>query len=247
MWNILLALSCGALLSLALRLPNLLTTGEAAVPGILLAFGVYFVLARRTFREVEGIFSRGNSLLQRPPPNFSQAIAQIEGAYKLAPYQLGVRSQIDTQIGVLYFLQKEFGRALPYFQRSLMFGYWVGGAMLGVIYYKRHDHVQMRKTFEVVTTRAKKQGLAWTLYAYLLAQIGERQAAQQVLVRAQKHVRGDPRVAEALLALQNGQKIRMRAYQEQWYQFHLERPPAQMQQGMGGPQRMSRQQRRGRW
>ncbi len=247
MFNAVLALLCGTLLSLALRLPQLLTTGEAIVPGILLALGTYWALARRTLRRVETIFGRGNRLLQQPPPNFARAIGHIEAAYPLARYQFGVRSQVDAQIGILYFLQKDFGRALPYLKRSLMFGYWVAGAMLGVIYYKRHDHAQMRKTFDVVTSRAKKQGLAWTLYAYLLGQIGDAAGAQRVLTRAKKVAGQDPRVGDALLAVQNKQKIRMRAYQEQWYQFHLERPPAQMLSTGMGPQRVSRQQRRGRW
>ena len=245
MLNLLWALGSGLLLTAALRLLRLLSVAEAAVPGVLLAVAVYVVRARRSFRQVEAIFRHGNALLQRQPPNFARAIAHMEGAYALCRWQFGVRSQVDTQIGVLYFLQKEFSRALPYLKRSLLLGYWMGGAMLGVIYYKKHDHAQMRKTFEVVVRRAKKQSLAWMLYAYLLGQIGERQEAIKLLLQGQKTAGDDRRLAEALLALQNGQKIRMKSYREQWYQFHLERPPMQLQQAQGAS-RAFRQQRRGR-
>jgi tetratricopeptide (TPR) repeat protein len=246
MYNIGFALLAGAAVFLALFVPHILRPFEASMPALLCAVVVYLVLARRSFRQLEKIFTQGGAALTQVPPNFGQAVQVMERAYVLAPYQIGIRSQIDTQIGVIYFLQKEFNRALPYLKRSLLFGYWLGGAMLGVIYYKKKDHVQMRETFDVVTKRAKKQGLAWNLYAYLLVQIGDPQAAQQVLVLGQKHAKDDARVGEALLALQNGKKIRMKSYREQWYQFHLERPPMEMQSGMGN-QRASRVARRGRW
>ena len=148
--------------------------------------------------------------------------------------------------GVIYFLQKEFSRALPYLKRSSMFGHWMGGAMLGVIYYKKKDHAAMRQTFETVTRRGKKHGLAWCLYAYLLTQMGDQETAQQVLTRGVKAAADDSRVKDALLAVQNGKKIKMKAYKEQWYQFHLERPPPEYAQpAMGG--KVSRAARRGRW
>ena len=127
-----------------------------------------------------------------------------------------------------------------------MFGHWMGGAMLGVIYYKKKEHALMRQTFETVTRRGKKNGLAWCLYAYLLVQIGDSDEAQKVLTRGSKSAADDARVKDALLALQNGKKIKMRAFKEQWYQFHLERPPQEYaQQPVGG--KMSKASRRGRW
>ena len=148
---------------------------------------------------------------------------------------------------MIHFMQKEFNKAQPFLQRSASFGHWMGGAMLGVIYYKKKDHTRMRQTFEVVTKRGKKQSLAWTLYAYLLNQIGARDEAMQVLSKGLKATKEDPKVKEALLALQNNKKIKMRnLYKEQWYQFHLERPPAQQQQVVGGG-KVKKAARRGRW
>ncbi len=246
MFNAAIALCLGLLLGAALSLTHLLRPLEALVPGLVLTLVAYGMLARRTFRQLEATFQRASGSLQQMPPKFAQAVGVMQGAYALAPRQFGVRSQIDTQIGVLYFLQKDYSRALPYLQRSLLFGYWLGGAMLGVIYYKKKDHAQMRKTFAVVTRRGKKQGLVWSLYAYLLLQIGDREAAQRTLAEGKRKVKDDPRLGEALLALQNNKKLRMKAYKEQWYQFHLERPPQEMHSGMGN-QKMARSARRGRW
>lgn len=247
MRNLLIALGLGVLVVATLFVPGLLKFGESLVPGLLVAGIAYAMLARRVFRQVEAIFMDASKSLQTMPPRFDQAINNMQKAYALAGYQFGVRSQIDTQIGVIYFLQQEFNKALPYLKRSLMFGHWMGGAMLGVIYYKKKDHAEMRKTFDVVTRRAKKQGLVWCLYGYLLDQIGDKDAAMRVLSDGVKKASDDARVQEALLALQNGKKIKMKAYKEQWYQFHLERPPVEQQQMPFGGGRISKAARRGRW
>ena len=246
MLNIAVALLCGALTWAALALPHLLRPSEAILPSAgVTIFGAIF-LARRSFRQLEAIMQQGAGALQHAPPNFDHAIATMERGYRLAPYQLGIRTQVDTQIGMIYFLQKEPNRALPYLKRSLLLGHWMGGAMLGVIYYKKRDHAQMRKTFEVVCRRAKKQGLAWCLYAYLLVQIGDKEAALRILSDGEQAAKDDARVGEARLALQNDKRIKMKAFKEQWYQFQLERPPLQMQMRAGNT-RMSRTARRGRW
>lgn len=248
MRNLLYALGCGVLVFAALFLPNILNAPESAVPALIAVLVAYFVLARRTFKTLESVFAEAAKALQSMPPKIDLAIAGLEKGYALAPLQFGVRSQVDTQIGMIYFLQQEFNKAMPCLKRSLSFGHWMGGAMLGVIQYKRKDHAEMRKTMDMVVKKAKGQSLAWTLYAYLLTQIGDDNAAQRVLVEALKKTKDDSKVKDALLAVQNGKKIKMRAYKEQWYQFQLERPPVNHQQQlMLGGGRMSKAARRGRW
>jgi tetratricopeptide (TPR) repeat protein len=248
MRNIAMALGVGVLAFAILYAPGFLNFGESLVPGLLAAVAAYVVLARRTFRRLEAIFAESAQVLQSVPPKFDLAVSTIQKAYALAPYQLGIRSQVDAQIGVIYFLQKDFNKAQPYLQRSLVFGHWLAGAMLGVIQYKKKDYAEMRKTFGVVTKRAKKQGIVWNLYAYLLVQLNEKDAAMRVLTDGLKHTGDDARVKDSLLALQNGKKLKMRAYKEQWYQFHLERPPIEYSHGGGGMGgKMSKIARRGRW
>jgi len=246
MLNILIALAAGAVATGILFASGLLGLGAAIVPSVLVVLAVYYLLARRSFKQLESIFNRAIKQAQSQPPKLDLAIKTLEEGYPLGRYQIGVKSQVDSQIGSLYFLQKEFKKAQPYLERSAGFGHWIGTAMLAVIHYKRKNPEEMKKTLEVVTKRGKKQSLAWTLRAYLLCQIGERDAAQQVLIDGLKKTSDDPKVKDALLAVQNGKKIKMRSYKEQWYQFHLERPPAQMMQQQV-PMRVGKIARRGRW
>jgi hypothetical protein len=247
MINIAISLAISGCLFLLLFGTRLLGAYEALVPCVIAAVIAYIFLARRIFRKLEAVFVQSAQVLQTVPPKFDVAIATMERAYTLVPWQIGIRSQIDTQIGIVYFLQREFSRALPYLQRSLMFGHWMGGAMLGVVYYKKKNFAEMHKTFQVVCKRAKKQSLPWSLYAYLRLQTGDRTGALRVLNDGLKACGPDERLKENLLAVQNDKKMKMRGYKEQWYQFHLERPPAQYQQQNGPPQRVGRAARRGRW
>lgn len=245
MLNLLYSLLAGAVTATLLWLSGWLSLGASIVPAVLVALGMAVVLARRSFSQLQAVMMRGAACLQTMPPKPEQAIAIMSQAYPLARQQFGIKSQIDGQIGIIYFLQREFGRAQPYLTRSLLFGHWMGGAMLGVIQYKKKDVAGMRRTFQTVLRKAKKQGLAHNLYAYLLLQVGDRDGAQKVLTDAAGQAGADPRVKENLLALQNGRKMKMRGYNEQWYQFHLERPPV-MQQPQQGSSRAQRMARRGR-
>jgi len=246
MRNVIISIAVGAAVFARFFFSGLLRLGESVVPGVLALMVAYFVLARRTFKRVEGVFNDATKFLHAMPPKLDLAISEMEKAYSFSSHQFGVRSQIDSQVGMLRFAKQDFNGAMPVLQRSLTFGHWMGGAMLGVIHYKKKNHDEMRKTFEIVTKRAKKQSLPWNLYAYLLCQIGERDKAQQVLTEALKKTDDDEKVQTSLLALQNGKKIKMKVYKDQWYQFHLERPPAKMMQSpIGG--RVSAKERRGRW
>ena len=246
MRNLFVALGIGAVVFAILFLTHLLGLAESIVPGVVAAMIAYFVLARRTFKKVEAVFTEASTHLQAMPPRIDAAIATMQRAYTYAPWQFGIRSQIDTQIGVMFYLQQEFNKALPYLEKSVRFGHWMGGAMLGVLYYKKKNNERMKQTFALLTRKARKQGLIWNLYAYLLMQIGEADKAQAVLADGVKATKGDAKVQESLLAVQNGKKIKMKSYKEQWYQFHLERPPAQYAQAPGGA-RMDRSAFRGRW
>lgn len=246
MRNLAMAILCGAAIFAGLFFSKLLTAGESAVPAVLAVAITYFVFARMTFKKVEAIMMEAQNALQTMPPRIDAAIATMQKAYPYGAQQFGVKSQIDTQIGMLLYMTQDFNKALPYLEKSLRFGHWMGGAMLGVLYYKKKNNEKMKETFEFVTKKGRKQGLVWNLYAYLLTQIGENDKAQQVLGLGVRETKGDEKVKESLLALQNGKKIKMKVYKEQWYQFHLERPPAQYGQPQGGA-RFDRGAMRGRW
>ncbi len=247
MRNIFLSLGAGVAVFAVFYVPGILRLGEAIPPGVLGLMVAYFLLARRTFRKVEAMFNDAAKSLQSMPPKFDLAISTLEKAYPYGREQLGVKSQVDAQIGVIHFLRQDFTKALPYLESSLGFGHWVAGAMLAVVHYKKKNHDEMRRVLKIVARRGKKQALVWCLHAYLLLQLGLRDEAQGVLIEGVRKTKGEAKVKDALLDVQNNRKIRMRAFKEQWYQFHLERPPVEYQQTFVPGGKMSKAARRGRW
>lgn len=230
MMNMAISLGVGVAVALSLWLPGWLKLGEAAVPGVIAAIATMVVLGRKVLKQMEALFLSASKELQSQ--RFDAAIAQLKTGYALNTRQFGVKSQIDSQIGMILYLRKEFNQAIPYLEESKRLGHWLGVTMLAVAYYKKKDNAKMRATFEyVVTKRAAKQGLAWNMYAYCLSQLGDVAGAQAVLSRGDVATKGDSRVKDNLLALQNGKKIKMRGYADQWYQFHLEAPPVMTMDG----------------
>ena len=229
MYNILFSLLAGAATFSLLYFTHLLRLGEAIVPSVIVLGVTMFMLGRRIFKQLEPLFEKVGKELQQQ--RFDAAIAVLKSGYPLGKWQFGVPTQIDSQIGMILYLRKDFTAAIPYLARSQRMGHWLGVAMLAVAYYKKKDTARMYGAFEVLSRRAKKQGLAWNLYAYCLTQLGKNEEAQKILVRGDEATKDDKRVKDNLLALQNGKKMKMRGYAEQWYQFHLDAPPALMMDG----------------
>lgn len=209
------------------------------VPGLFAAIGLYVFLARRTMLKVQAIMENAQAKLQsaaKATPNNPKAalksinstVTILEEAYAYDKWQFLVKSQVDGQIGQLYFMAEKFNKALPYLQNSIKRN-WIARAMLGVIHYKRKEHEQMIAVFDEAVEANKKESLLWNLYAYCLSQIKKREEAIRVLNRAIEHVGSDEKTKNNLKALQNNKKMKMRGWNLMWYQFHLDKPPAQRQ------------------
>ena len=196
-------------------------------PGIIALVAMYVVLARKTMKEVEAIMNSAQDQLKAQ--KIDAAVETIKGAYPLGKRQFLVASQVDAQIGSIYFMTKKFEKAEPYLKRSFKRN-WTAQAMLAVLYYKRKKFDDMREVFEEAVKLSKKQAILWNLYAYCEWKGGNREDAINILTRAQEHIPKDEKTKNNLKALQNKKKMKMRGWNMLWYQFHLDKPPAQRQQ-----------------
>lgn len=216
----------GSVIFTSLYFTHVLRLGEALVPALLALMVAFVVLALRTKNRLEMLFMAVQKEAQAG--HMERAIELLKSGYALARYQLGVRSQIDVQIGSLYFIQKKFAEALPYLRGAGLLAPWQSHAMLAVIHFKRKRHEEAKKLLAAMVKRSKRASLAWNLYAYCLCELGENAAAMKVLSDGDVATKGDPKIRDNLLALQNGKKMKMKAYGLEWYQFHLEAPPTQI-------------------
>ena len=201
-------------------------------PGYGIALGLIafllsnFLLSRALGKKVEARMQEVGQALSKGRPE--HAIEILKGAYPLTRWQFMLRGQIDGQIGVILYAQRKFDEALPYLENSAN-RHWMARAMLGVTYFKRNRFADMDKVFQKAIAANRKEGMLASLYAYCLVKRGEAERALEVLNAALKKLEGDARLTAAINAVQNKKPIKMKAYGDVWYQFHLERPPGMVQ------------------
>ena len=84
--------------------------------------------------------------------------------------------------------------------------------------------------FEKAVAATKNESLPWSLYAFCLDKVGQRNAAIETLEKGIKKGAADDTLLANLAALQEGKKMKMKGYGDLWYQFHLEKQGAVMKQ-----------------
>ena len=220
------------------------------IPGLLAAVGGYFLLLRRSIRQVEALSSKVGKVMtlaerqsraqarnQRAAQQVihravDQAIAELRKGYVIGQWQWGIRSQMDAQIGNLLYTSKRFKESKPYLQTGFA-RLWTTRAMLGACHFRDQNWAGMRTAFdEAIRYNRKKQGLLYAVYAWCLlhAKDGRKQTerrddALEVLTRGVDAMDGkDASLSRNLDAVRNGKKMTMNSYGQQWYMFHLETP-----------------------
>jgi tetratricopeptide (TPR) repeat protein len=199
-------------------------------------------------RELQSLQQLGQQMAQRPnmrnPALLTQrldaAVAIFRRGFFLEKWQFGVGTMLNARIGMLLFSKPQLmpdapiGECIPYLEKALVKGrkaqlmsnLWPAWAMLGIAYYKqdKKNLSRIRGVFDACLAHVRKEALFWQIYAFLLAQEDEIDAAIAVLARAKEALPDDAAIAENLTALQNRKKMNMRPYGELWYQFGLELP-----------------------
>lgn len=186
----------------------------------LLVFAVVFVLfSRITMKKVMTVIETAGKDLQAQ--RFEKAIRDLKDALPLGKWQIYVGPQLNSQIGMIYYMKRDFSNAFPHLEKSF-FKNWAAMAMLAICYMKRQKKDRMSATFEKAVQWNPKEALLWNIYAYCLVESGEPTKARDVLEKGLKKVPGDATTLENLENLKQGKKMKMRSYGDLWFQFHLE-------------------------
>ncbi|HET6923733.1 MAG TPA: tetratricopeptide repeat protein [Anaeromyxobacteraceae bacterium] len=226
MINLLVSLAAGAVVAVAILLGSGFGWAAAALPGAVAAVAAYAILSRRTFKQLEALFEEAQKEIMAQ--KFERAIRTLEGGFALAPWQFLIRAQIHSQIGVLQYVRQEFDAALPHLEKSFS-RHWLARAMLATSRYRKRDLDGAVKVFEAAARANKKEGLLWAVYAWCLDKEDRHDEAVAVMGRAAKANPSDEKVKAVLQSLQNDRKLKLgKVYEEQWFQFHLERMPEAM-------------------
>jgi len=209
--------------------------------GLLLALvvflGSFLLISRLITKKLEAIMEPAMKDIQAQ--RFEKGIRDLKTALVYAKWQIYVESQINSAIGMVYFVRREFTTAFPYLEKGF-FKNWVTMGMLAVTYMKRNKRDLMRETFDKAVLASPKESLLWSLYGYCLNECGETVKACEVLAKGLSKLPGDENLKQNLDLLREGKKMKMKGYGEMWLQFHLESLATMQKQqmaAMGGGRR----------
>jgi tetratricopeptide (TPR) repeat protein len=220
MLSLLISLAAGVVVTLLLLLTPL-HYAFAIILGTLVFAGVYAVVLRQVMLRINTAVEGAQKDLAAN--RVEKAIRVIEDVQKkYGPWQFYIKQQMNSQIGSIHYLKRDFSKAFEYLDEGFA-RHWVGMAMLAICYMKRTQTGKMIDTFEKAVTVTRKEPLLWSLYAFCLEKVGERDKAIKVMERGLKKLSGDERMLENLAALQEGKKMKMQPYGDLWFQFHLEK------------------------
>ncbi len=240
MYNLLISSGAALVVFLLLKLPVGLPWWGALLIALPVFLGSFVLISRIVTKKLEALM--GTAMKDIQAQRFEKGVRDLKSAFKYGKWQIYVTGQINSTIGMVYYVKRDFSNAFPYLEKGF-FKNWVTMGMLAVTYMKRSKRDKMKETFEKAVVASPKESLLWNLYAYCLNDCGDTGKAKEVLERGLKKLPGDEKIKQNLELLSDGKKMKMKAYGEMWLQFHLESiGTIQKQQmaAMGGKRRIIR-------
>ncbi|RQW88382.1 MAG: hypothetical protein EHM79_05925 [Geobacter sp.] len=227
MYNLLISLGAAAVVFVVL----MFVAGLPWWISLLVAFSLfaisYLLLMRYVLKKVGTEMESAGKDLQGQ--RIDKAIKTLQHALRFGVWQFSVRGQIHSQIGMIYYLKRDFSNAFPHLEKSFAKN-WIAMGMLAISYMKRNKKEKMTATFEKAVQWSPKESLLWNLYAYCLVESGSVENAKKVLERGLKKLPAEERITYNLQALQEGKKMKMKGFGDMWLQFHLEKQSVIMKQ-----------------
>lgn len=204
--------------------------------GLVAGFVTFFFLARKVQEKLQMIMMEMQRDLQEQ--KIDRAIQTLQRGYALKWQMPFMERQIHSQIGMLYYIKKDFETAKTYLEKGFA-KHYIGQGMLAAIYYKEKNYDKCFEAMDVAVAANKKEPFLYGLYAWFRYQQKDKEKATQQLLAGLTKVPSDERLKTNLNLVQNDKKMKMRLFGDMWVQFMLERPP-RMQQAPPSHMRMSR-------
>ncbi|MBJ20637.1 MAG: hypothetical protein GY910_27265 [bacterium] len=197
---------------------------------VLVSLVAFIVLSRVLAKRIEPRFMGIQKQIQAGQTQI--AIAQLEEMMPLARWQVMLKGQIHAQIGLLAFASGDEKRAEEHLAKA---GMRATEAKLAhaALEYRAGRKDKARAALDIAIRANKKQIMPYHVYAWMLAKDGERDAAINKLVEAEKVEKSNESTQENLGRLRNGKKLNMKRFGMAWFGLQLEKPPAQYRAGQG--------------
>lgn len=181
----------------------------------------FMLLTRRTADKVQPLFEQAAK--QAQAGNVPKAVETFQSILVFKRWQFFLEQQVNTQIGILRYGAGEEDLAVEHLRN----GYpkiSEGHLILGTILYKQGKLEEAKQAFELGLRFNKKSPILYNVYAYVLSEAGQKDAAIEVLNRGLKKVPGDEETQDNLQRLQNDKKLNMKPFGQLWFMLKFETP-----------------------
>ncbi len=210
------------------------------LPALLVLIIVYFLLARRTSNQLQGLMEKAGKAIQRQ--KIDEARRVLESGRHLGKWQFLVEGQIEAQLGALAYLERDWSRARKHLDKAFSRN-WMAQGMLAAMDLREKKVDAGVERLEKASGFAKKEALFWGLYAYVLAESKQQDKALEILARGLKVMPENEGLKGLQRAISNKRrKLKMGSlFGNQWYTFFPEQFPVRKyqqaaMQGRGFPQ-----------
>ncbi|MBZ4329605.1 M48 family metallopeptidase [Corallococcus sp. AS-1-12] len=239
MYNLLISLAVGLAVGVLVKFAGGFSWWAGIVPGVIVFFATYIVLARRVSTRVQALMTTVQKDLQGQPATQKEAQGRVDRAVQTLEqglvwdkWQFLIGPELHAQIGMLKYMVKDLDGAKPHLEKASGRNY-MAKAMEGALHFRRNDVPAMKSSFEAAVKSGKKESIVWAVYAWCLLQLKDKDAAQRVLARGVEQNPSDEKLKGSLAQLQNDKRLKMKPYEPLWWQFGLEAPPMMPPQGGG--------------
>lgn len=224
MYTILISISTSLLAALALYYTTYNIIWSILVMIVVLIL-LNYLIGKSILKKLMSVFKEVEKDLKNN--RFEKAINRLKDAYKYSRWQFFVKEQINSQIGIILYMQRKFDEAKEYLEKGFSKN-WMGMAMLSALYFKEKNYDKVKSTLDKAIKNSPKEGFLYSLYAYFLVEMGEKDKALDILVKGSKKAPLDDKLESNLEALKNGKKMKMKNYGTLWMQLNIEKMPQGM-------------------
>lgn len=227
LYNLLISIALGALSSLVfLQVPHM-HWAFAIVLGIVVALISLVVCTRRIMKAIRPLFEQAQR--QAQARQFKLAIKTLEGVGAYAKWQFLLASQVQSQIGVFLYADRQEDAALEHLVKGSPRSA-ESQLVLASIHFRKGDLDKVKTVMDVTIRFNKKQMMLYNAYAFMLNQKGSKEEAIGVLSKGLKVDGDNDPTRDNLVKLQNNKKMNMKPFGMNWYSLQLEKPPLSMMQ-----------------
>ena len=224
MYNLLIALAV-ALVAFPLgRLAGSWTYGFA--PAMLVFPIAWFLLARRTGKQVEAIFKRAMDEISARRIDEGKEV--LMSALPLGRWQFLVAQQVYAQLGALEYVQRNYSAARPLLEQSWSRN-WQAMALLALLDLRDGKPELAVSRLRKSKTFGGREPLLWAVLAWIHLQSNNRDAALATVGEGLVAIADNKALKELRLAIANDQLKKFdwpQQFGTGWYQFFPDQVPA---------------------